>query len=389
MRRYQQALGMCLRHRWTIAGAILCSLLVGALWGGNIGAVVPMVRVLFRGEPVLVSLDKDIATCRLKVADLDRQINRARETDDHAELVRLEDRRKAEAVALLARQRMRPIVANWLPRDTYRTLLLLIGVLVTATLLRSLALMGNQILVERAVRRSMMEVRNRFFAGVLDRDLSQLKQTSAADLTSRFTHDMEALVMSLRTLFCRATVEPLKMLACLIGAGIICWRLLLVSLIMAPLAGSAIRRLWTAIKRSNRKGMEQMSRMVGRLSESLESSRTVKAYTMEDYELEQFNQRAGGYFRKCMRIAFFGSLTKPCMEFVGIGVLSAALLGGGYLVLEQQTHLLGIKICDRPLSPEMMIAFFAMLVGMSDPGRKLSAIFNLVQPGIPAAERIF
>ena len=58
MSSYMQALRMCLRHRWTLAGALLCSLLVGALWGGNIGAVVPMVRVLFRGEGVLASLDK-------------------------------------------------------------------------------------------------------------------------------------------------------------------------------------------------------------------------------------------------------------------------------------------------------------------------------------------
>ena len=30
-----------------------------------------------------------------------------------------------------------------------------------------------------------------------------------------------------------------------------------------------------------------------------------------------------------------------------------------------------------------------MLVGMADPGRKIAAIYNLVQPGVPAAERIF
>ena len=135
--------------------------------------------------------------------------------------------------------------------------------------------------------------------------------------------------------------------------------------------------------------MEEMGRMVGRLSESLESVPTVQAFTMEAHEAQRFTARAREFYRKAMRIAFYGSLTKPCMELFGIGVMCAALLGGGYLVLQQQTHLLGVKICDRPLSPEMMIAFFAMLVGMADPGRKMAAIYNLVQPGVPAAERIF
>ena len=392
MSSYLQAFKLCLRHRLTLAAALLCSLLVGVLWGSNIGAVVPLVRVLFKGEPVLVSLDADIAACEEKLAQLDREIEslQAQGTaSDETQLTRLRDRRQAEELALAARQRLRPIAAAWLPNDTYQCLLAVVGFLIFMALLRTTFLMANLLLVERVVRGSLMEVRNRFFARVLDMDLSQLGASSTGDLTSRFTYDVDTLAVSLRTLFCRATVEPLKMLACLIGAGIVCWRLLLFSLIMAPLAGFLIRKLSASIKRSNRRGMESMGQLVSRLSESLESVQTVQAFTMEDHEERRFTERARGFYRKALRIAFYGSLTKPCMELFGIGVMCAALLGGGYLVLEQQTHLLGIKITDRPLSPEMMIAFFAMLVGMSDPGRKLASIYNLVQPGVPAAERIF
>ena len=228
--------------------------MVGTLWGANIGAVVPLVRVLFHGEPVLVSLDADIAECREKVAEFDREIAALQASDvppDDARLRRLLDRRRAEALALGARERLRPLAARWLPRDTYHCLLVVVGVLIFSTLLRTIFLMTNQMLVERAVRYSLMQIRNRFFARILDMDLSQLGASNSGDLTSRFTYDIDSLAVSLRTLFCRATVEPLKMLACLIGAGIVCWRLLLFSLIFAPIAGLLIRKLSSSIKRSN------------------------------------------------------------------------------------------------------------------------------------------
>ena len=44
-------------------------------------------------------------------------------------------------------------------------------------------------------------------------------------------------------------------------AAWICWRLLLVSLLVAPLAGFLISRLSKALKRANRKAMEEMSKL--------------------------------------------------------------------------------------------------------------------------------
>jgi len=398
MNNFLRAIRLCLRFRWTLAAALVCSLLVGLFWGANIGAVLPLIRVLFRGESVLVAFDRDIADCRETIRELNTEIAELQSAESAAtdaapqtssSLVRLQDRRRAEIYALIARQRLRPVVERWLPRDTRSTLLLVVGALVFATLLKSLFLMGNSVLVERAVRRAMLGVRKDYFGRALEMDLSQLGETGAGEITSQFTFDMNTLVVALRNLFGRATVEPLKMVACLVGAGLICWRLLILCLILAPPAAFLIRQLASSIKRSNRRAMEEMSVLVGRLGESLESLPVVKAFTMEEHEALRFEHRTSIFYRKSMRIAFYGSLVKPSMELLGIGVTCAALLAGGYLVLQEQTHLLGVKISDRPLSPEAMIAFFAMLVGMSDPARKMAGIYNKVQPGVPAADRIF
>jgi ATP-binding cassette subfamily B protein/subfamily B ATP-binding cassette protein MsbA len=64
-------------------------------------------------------------------------------------------------------------------------------------------------------------------------------------------------------------------------------------------------------------------------------------------------------------------------------------LAGCYLVLNDQTHLLGIKMTDRPLTFGALMAFYAFLIGVSDPARKLSGVMSMLQGAAAAADRIY
>jgi ATP-binding cassette subfamily B protein/subfamily B ATP-binding cassette protein MsbA len=72
-----------------------------------------------------------------------------------------------------------------------------------------------------------------------------------------------------------------------------------------------------------------------------------------------------------------------------IGAVAIALLAGAYLVLNQQTHMLGIKISDRPLGLSELLIFYAMLLGASEPLRKLSDVLPTLQLSLAAADRLF
>src|SRR5262249_25501998 len=66
-----------------------------------------------------------------------------------------------------------------------------------------------------------------------------------------------------------------------------------------------------------------------------------------------------------------------------------ALLCGAYLVLRQKTDLLGIPICDRPLSAGSLVLFYGFLTGVSDPARKMSEVFSRLQRAAAACERVY
>ncbi|MEZ6117449.1 MAG: ABC transporter ATP-binding protein [Pirellulaceae bacterium] len=213
------------------------------------------------------------------------------------------------------------------------------------------------------------------------------KKTSG--FVSEFNTDINCLTTGLRNLFGSAVREPLKMIACLIGASIISWRLLLFSLILSPVIGYAIRKLAGSIKRANRRILEEISQLYGVLSETFNGIQTVQAYTLESHERKRFHEVSKECFHKAMRISFYSALTKPITEVMGISMISLALLAGAYLTLNQETHLFGIRMSERPIDLPSLLVFYGLLIGTTEPARKLSEIFNSIQAGLAAAGRLF
>jgi ATP-binding cassette subfamily B protein/subfamily B ATP-binding cassette protein MsbA len=159
--------------------------------------------------------------------------------------------------------------------------------------------------------------------------------------------------------------------------------------VLTPLLGLLIRRLAGSIKRANRRVLEEITQLYGVLTETFNGIQTVQAYTLEQSERAKFYKVAKECFHKAMRISFYNALTKPITETMGIGVISLALLAGAYLTLKQETHIFGIRLCDNPLDTASLLIFYGMLIGATEPARKLSEIFNSIQAGVAASDRLF
>ena len=158
---------------------------------------------------------------------------------------------------------------------------------------------------------------------------------------SRFTNDMNQVAGGLDTLLGKLIREPLKMLACLGLAAWISWRLLLISLLIVPVAGFAIRWLAKSLKRANRRAMEEMASIYTTLEETFRSIKIVKAFTNERQERNRFHKNSKRYMRKAMKIAAYDSLVHPITEVMGIVSVCIVILAGLWLVLCHQTTIVG------------------------------------------------
>jgi len=399
MRSYLRAVRQAFRYRFTLLAAMVCSLMVGALWGANIGTLYPFIEVIFQGESLQQSTTRELAEAEQKSQELRETIPRLkRQTADaggeererfESELERTQARLDAEQHAIARIRKYEPYIEKYLPHDPFLTLVVVIGVFVVGTLLKSLFLVGSVVLVTRVTQWTTFDIQNEFFRRILRLDLATFDQDRASGLLSRFTNDIRMLSGSLEALFGQAIREPLKMIACLVGASLISWRLLLLSLLVAPVGLLLLRLLTKLIKRVMQHSLNLMAEQIRRLSESFHGIVTVKAFTMEGRERFRFRHITGELAWLSQKLSFCLALTKPISEIMAVGIISIAILAGAYLVLNHETHLFGVKISDRPLRPAALMAFYGLLFGVADPARKMSAIFGQLYMGTIVAGGIY
>ena len=286
-------------------------------------------------------------------------------------------------------QRFQPAVHRWLPTTPFETLAVVSLFLFVGTFLKSLLRIAGTFFMSRLGQLADFELRKLFYRRTLQLDLATFQQTSTGDLTNRFTGEIAAAATGAQTVFGMAIREPMKMIACLGLAAWVSWQLLLFTLITAPLAGYAIHWLSKALKRANLRAQEEFSSLFDHLEETFNGLKVIKAFTMESRERSRFHQASKQYYRRSMKIAMYNSLVSPTTEMMGIGMIVAAMLAGGYLVLNGQTHLFGIRISDSTLTHGMMGLFFASLAGASDPVRRMSGVFNGLQRAAAASDRVY
>jgi ATP-binding cassette subfamily B protein/subfamily B ATP-binding cassette protein MsbA len=370
---YFRAVRLSLKYRWNIVGILVSSFMVAVLWGANIGSVYPFMRVVLDGGSIsgMLSTQADnIESSQLVPSSVDQK-----------------DSWLAAGGTRLAK-RLRQL-ASVSPSEPFPSLIWVVVFLFSGTLIKCLFLAVSMILVERLAQLATLDLRNQFFRHTMKMELSAFGDGRTSDLMSRFTNDIGAVKDGITVLFGKSIREPLKMAVCLTAAALISWQLLLFSLVVTPLAFLAMYMLAKSIKRANQRAMEEMAHVYRRLAESFSGIKLVKAYTMERVERSRFLRTAKELYRKSIKIAVYSSLTRSNSEIFGVTVICLALIGSGWLVLSGQTLLFGIPMSSQPLEIIPVMLFYGFLVGVSDPARKLTDVFNQIQRAAAAADRVY
>lgn len=399
MKNFVRAVRIALRYRFTIIGSFLCALLIAALWGANIGAMYPLVEVSFRSSSMREWIAEEIAASQAVITrqeDALTELRRRQPLAEAAEQRELErqitfehSRLQAERDALARSLWLQPYIERFTPTKPFHTVLWIVVALLVSTAVKGACIIGHMMLSARLLERVKLDLRGQFFQHTLRSDIQRVHQEGTSRLMTHFSNDIEQISCAVNFLFGPAVREPLKAAACLFGAAMICWRLLVLSLLIAPLAAFLVHRLARSIKRANRRMLEEVTALNQVAFESFNGLSTVQVYTMERWERARFLRVARECSRKALRIVLYNALTKPLTELLGISIIGLALTAGAYLVLNQETHLLGIKISERPISMPAMLVFFGLLVGVSDPARKMSDLLNIIQAGVASADRFF
>ncbi len=180
----------------------------------------------------------------------------------------------------------------------------------------------------------IMDVRNDLYAHTAVMPMHFYTQNSTGKLMSRILNDVSIINSSVSTSI-KDLVQNVVTVVSLTGVVFYRdWRLALISCISLPFAYYPLVKLGKKLRHVSKIGQEEMSGITSILHETFTGTQVVKAFGMEQSEIEKFKDKNNKLFKVTMKGVKYAEITTPLMEFIGsIAVALIILYGGGGVIL--------------------------------------------------------
>ncbi len=226
-------------------------------------------------------------------------------------------------------------------------------------------------------QRVVRDLRNRLFDHILGQSAAFFGARTSGQLVSRITNDVGQVQTVVSETVADLSRESLAVVA---YAGLLFfldWRLAVVVVTAAPLVVYPLTRLGQRVRRTTRRGQEQIEHVTHIATEAFSGHRIVKAFGAERREGSRFAAATDSLYRTNLKNTSAVAALPPLMEFIG-GLAAVAVLWYGVR-----------QISSGSLSPGEFATFLGAAFMMYGPIKKLSRVNASIQQAIAAAERIF
>jgi subfamily B ATP-binding cassette protein MsbA len=395
---FARALKESLGHWPLLAAALVASMAAAALWGINIGAILPIMESTLQGISLQDWNRGHIAESQATVASLNSKIaalehgpaaHSASTDSDSRQLRSLQVLLATAETNLHWYQRIQPWLDRLLPTKPFTTVLLIVCLVMISTTVKQILTMVDTVLVSYVSLSIAREMRMRIFDKALALDRQGFNNLGTSGFSTHILQTTEMLATGLANFFGGAFNEPMRVIVCLGGAMFVSWRLTLASLICAPAVLYLVGKLSRKVRSTSRSFLNRSRGSQHVMLEVFGSLQTVQAYSMEGFESDRFRVTTKEMRRSALWAAYYNALANPLTEVFGIAMLCTALAVTSYLILNRATSVFGIKLTSEPLTVPSMMLLFGFLIGAADPLRKLSGVITNINMGMMAADLLY
>jgi subfamily B ATP-binding cassette protein MsbA len=270
-------------------------------------------------------------------------------------------------------------VWQWLlGSDRRQALLRLCGLILALIFLKSLFDYLQAYWMAHVEQGVIKDLRNDLYRHLNELSLSYFHRTRTGQLISRLTNDVTLVNGGVTAGFVTLIKNPLLILAYLVMALYLSWRLTLIALVILPTSMSVIAFIGSRLRRASAISQEKMADVTSVLQETISGVRVVKAFAMEEFEIRKFRRVAMDYFKSLLHINRVSKLAGPLTEFL------SAIVGVGILWFGGQQVLIG-----EGLSPGEFMLFLLAVFSLMQPIKELSSVNSRLQEAAAAGDRIF
>ena len=291
----------------------------------------------------------------------------------------LEQSRLSSSSILTLNEKIKYFTNELILRDTAKeTLQMLCYSILIIFVLKNVFLYLKNVSLIVVQYRLITELRNKLYIHYHSLSLSFFNKQKSGELTSIIVNDVANMRQALTIGFQRMFVEPINIIAFTTLLFIISWQLASIAVIIIPLAGFIIVKISRSIRRKSRRTAVKIAGITNIITETLASIRVVKAFAMENYEVDRFTKETNNYYNLMFRRSRLRSIAPPITEILGVVIGVALLWIGGSEVLT-----------NEGITSEDFIRFILIMFSALQPIRSLSNVFAEVQVGAASAERVF
>jgi len=243
--------------------------------------------------------------------------------------------------------------------------------------LRGAMAFGHTYLGEYVGQHVVHDVRRELSAHIQQLPVSYFDRVASGTILSRVTTDVLLLRQAL-TEGVAVMLRDFTTVCVLLGVTFyLDWVLALVTFVVFPSVVLPLQGLSRKMRQLSRRGLDTLGDLSALLQETVVGNRVVKAFGMQGYEAQRFEEESRRLLSTYLRAARIQAFTSPMTEVLAAIGVAIVLAWGGASVVSGGRTVGGF------------LGFLSALVLLYEPFKKLVRTNNLLQTGLGAAQRIF
>ncbi len=269
------------------------------------------------------------------------------------------------------------LATDWLEAGDQRVFTLAPLVIIALVAVRAPTLYGQTQANNRGVQNAIVKLQQALFSRLIEGDFARLQAKNSGEYVSQFANDMVLVREASLRVATNLAKSTLTILAAVVFMLMTDWLLTAFLLTIYPLAFYPVIRLGDRVRNSSRRAQEQAGELTSVLNEAFQGARTVKAFSLEPYQMDRASKGFIERARLYMKVLRAKALVDPFLEIVGGLALAGLFAFAGWRALSGDItvgDLLGIIVAIGIASPEI---------------RALGTLNAVVNEGLAAATRVY
>ena len=234
-----------------------------------------------------------------------------------------------------------------------------------------------QVTMESVAQNVMRDFTVKMYSHLQILPVQYFAKMRTGELISRVTNDVNMVQASLSARFSNNLAEIVQLPSLLIVAIVLNWKMTLLAGIFLPLIMGPIAIIGRRLRKLAKKSQEKIADITSILQETISGVRIVRAFNMENYEIDRFKIQADKYCKLRVKSVIRASLVSPLTEIVGILCI---LVVAGFLIKP--------VLENKETAGPIMLYVGALLVSIK-PFRSIGKVNNIIQKSLAAIVRIY